>query len=226
MRERHPIRALILDFDGMILDTESCIYHSWRTIYEEHDQDLPWDRWTAVIGSGVRAFDPLRELEKRVGRPLDIDALQSRRRLHRDSILDRLESMPGVASLLEQAHADGLQLALASSSNLDWVDGHLRRLGLRHYFSEIATAEDVPIVKPAPDLYQNVIGRLNIAPPDAIAIEDSPNGVRSAKAAGLHCVAVPGPMTRSLSFAEADLVIDSLTETGLEELIRRILGSE
>jgi len=80
-------------------------------------------------------------------------------------------------------------------------------------------------VKPAPDLYLRAATALGVRPSEAVAIEDSPNGVAAAKAAGLYCVAVPGPMTRHLSFERADLVLASLADAPLSELIDRAVFS-
>jgi HAD superfamily hydrolase (TIGR01509 family) len=213
------IRALVFDFDGLVLDTESCVYESWRSVYAEHGCELPLDRWCSAIGADVSTFDPLADLRARVGERLDVGDLQRRRRQHRDALLAALEPMPGVISRLREARAHGLGTGLASSSQRPWVEDHLTRLGLRHYFDTLATEEDVAAVKPAPDLYLRALGFLGVGAGEALAIEDSPNGVAAAKAAGLRCIAVPGPMTRHLSFAEADVVLDSLAERTLPALI-------
>jgi beta-phosphoglucomutase-like phosphatase (HAD superfamily) len=103
-----------------------------------------------------------------------------------------------------------MQLAIASSSPMEWVDPHVERLGLRHFFEQIVTADRVDAAKPAPDLYLRAVELLGVDPREVIALEDSPNGVAAAKAAGLYCIAVPGPMTRTLSFEAADAVLPSL----------------
>ena len=118
--------------------------------------------------------------------------------------------LPGVAEFIERARALGLALGVASSSPRSWVEGHLTHLLLRPHFTVIRCAEDVEHVKPAPDLYFAVTSALGVAPDQTIAIEDSPNGITAAKAAGLYCVSVPNAMTRNLSMDAADLVLVSL----------------
>ena len=218
----HVIRALVLDFDGLVLDTESCAYEAWRLVYAEHGCELSLDRWCETIGSDRREFDPFEELRAKVGPGLEVARMQRRRREHRDALLSRLGAMAGVSSRLSEARDLGLSLAIASSSPLSWVAGHLARLELQHFFDALATADEVDRVKPAPDLYLRAATALGIRPSEAVAVEDSPNGVAAAKAAGLYCVAVPGPMTRHLSFERADLVLDSLAAVSLSELIERV----
>ena len=204
------IRALIFDFDGLILDTETSVYEAWRTVYEEHDQVLPKDRWLTRIGTDGSAFDPLVELRARVGQALDAERIQRRRIAFHRAHTARLDQMPGVRACLEYARAESISTAIASSSSYDWVNGHIERLGLAHFFDQLVTIEHVEAAKPAPDLYLRATELLGVDPGDAIALEDSPSGVQSAKAAGLFCIAVPGPMTRTLSFEAADAVLASL----------------
>jgi HAD superfamily hydrolase (TIGR01509 family) len=219
METRSRFRALVFDFDGLVLDTETCVYESWRAVYAEHGCELPLDRWCEAIGSTVDLFDPFEDLRARVGARLDAEQMQERRRRHRDALLAELEPMPGVGAWLRDARARGLGLGLASSSDRLWVESHLKRLELRHFFDAVATEDDVAAVKPAPDLYLHATAALQVEPGEAVAIEDSPNGVAAAVAAGLRCIAVPGPMTRHLDFGGADLVVDSLADRPLVDLI-------
>jgi HAD superfamily hydrolase (TIGR01509 family) len=204
------IRALVFDFDGLILDTETSVYEAWRIVYEEHDQVLPKDRWLTRIGTDGSGFDPLAELCERVGEALDAEKIRSRRMAFHRAHIAKLNQMPGVRACLEFARAKSIGTAIASSSPYDWVSGHIGRLGLAHFFDHVVAAEHVEAAKPAPDLYLRATRLLGVDPGDAIALEDSPNGVESAKAAGLFCVAVPGPMTRTLSFHAADAILASL----------------
>ena len=204
------IRALVFDFDGLILDTETSVYEAWRIVYEEHDQVLPKDRWLARIGTDGSAFDPLAELRTRVGEALDAKRIQHRRMEFHRAHIAGLDQMPGVCACLEYARAESIGTAIASSSPYSWVNGHIERLGLAHFFDQLVTIEHVDAGKPAPDLYLRATELLGVDPGDAIALEDSPNGVQSAQAAGLYCVAVPGPMTRTLSFEAADAILTAL----------------
>lgn len=214
------MRAVVFDLDGVIVDTESTDFAAWDHTYRQHGLVLPRDRWLEAIGSDGSRFDPLAHLRERLGARLDEAAMQRERRAHRDALNEELAPRPGVAPLVAEAERAGLLTAVASSSEREWVEAHLARVGLRERFRLLRCREDVARVKPDPALYRDAVAALGVAPPEAIAIEDSPNGVAAAVAAGLYCVAVPGPMTRGLDFSAADLVLGSLAETCLDELVR------
>ena len=219
------IRALVFDFDGLILDTETSVYEAWRNVYAEHDQVLPMDRWLMRIGTDGSAFDPMVELRARVDEALDEEQIQRRRMAFHRTQIAKLDQMPGVRACLEYARAESIGTSIASSSSSDWVNGHLERLGLAHFFDQVVTAEQVDAAKPAPDLYLRATELLGVDPSDAIALEDSPNGVQAAKAAGLFCVAVPGPMTRTLSFEAADVILRSLDARPAGEWIAQAVAT-
>lgn len=213
------MRGLILDFDGLVLDTESTDHAAWSRVYEEHGFVLPLDRWQAIIGTDDRGFDPCRHLAGLVGPGFDVARTQARRRALRDGLLAGLRPLPGVESWLAAARAEGLRVAIASSSDRAWVEGLLHRVGLRDHFAVLSTRDTVRAAKPDPELYLRALDALGLGPEEALAAEDSPHGVAAAKAAGLYCVAVPGPMTRGLAFPGADRVVASLAECALPELL-------
>ena len=219
------IRALIFDLDGLIVDTESTDFAAWERVYAERGLALPRDRWQSAIGGDGSHFDPLAHLHQALGRAVDVDALQVERRRHRDTLLEGLVPCVGVSERIDEARARGLRLAVASSSPRDWVERHLTSVGLLDAFELLRCADDVARVKPDPALYQEVARALDVRPDEAIAFEDSPTGVASAVAAGLHCVAVPGPMTRGLDFGRAHLVLDSLAQRMLEEILAAFAGA-
>ena len=114
-------------------------------------------------------------------------------------------------------------MAIVSSAGEAWVLAHVRRLGVEHVWHSITCANgDVGRAKPAPDLYLEALAGLGLSPGEAIAFEDSLHGVQAAKAAGLFCVAVPNPVTASLALDEADLVVESLADLPLDELLHTI----
>ena len=214
------IRALVFDFDGLILDTEEPVYRSWLEVYHAHGEELPFERWVQIVGSTTTGFHPQQHLEARLGRPLPQDELDRRIGRRTEMILDK-ELLPGVLSYLDSARELGLQLGVASSSTNEWVRGHLERLGILDRFACIRCRDDVARVKPEPDLYLSVLDCLGVLPTEAIAIEDSPNGITAAKRAGLRCVAIPNTITAGLDLSHADLVLESLAEVTLGHLLAR-----
>jgi HAD superfamily hydrolase (TIGR01509 family) len=217
-----PIRGLLFDFDGLIIDTETASRAGWEWLYRQHGHELPLDLWATLIGTIGAPFDPMAHLEELVGRPLDRAELNERRYAHELSLIEAEELRPGIASYLADAERVGLKRAIVSSSTRRWIDMHLERVERAVGWDAIVTADfDTARAKPRPHLYLEALELLQIAPGEAIAFEDSPNGVAAAKAAGVACVAVPNLMTADLGLERADLVLDSLEQVPLAELLDR-----
>jgi HAD superfamily hydrolase (TIGR01509 family) len=213
------IRAVVFDFDGLILDTEAPEFQTWQEIYQTHGCELLLEVWATGLGTSADAFDPYTHLEGQAGCPLDREAIQQRRRQRYLELLGANSALPGVREYIAEAKRLGLRLGVASSSSREWVVGHLTELGLSAYFDCIKCRDDVTRVKPDPALYQAVVETFALQPHQVIALEDSPNGITAAKRAGLFCVAVPNPLTRQLSLAHADLRINSLADFPLPQLL-------
>lgn len=217
-----PVRAFLFDFDGLIIDTETASRAGWAWLYREHGFELPEEKWATLIGTIGAPWEPMRHLEELVGTPLDADALNERRRAHELSLLETEEFRPGILEYLDEATERGLRTAIVSSSSNRWIDMHLSRLEHAHRWDAIVAANhDVARAKPRPDLYLEACGLIGVEPAEAIAFEDSPNGVRAARAAGIFCVAVPNDVTRDLGLEEADLLLDSLADLLPAELLSR-----
>jgi HAD superfamily hydrolase (TIGR01509 family) len=217
----HLIRALVFDFDGLILETEEPIYRSWKEVYEAHGVPLPFELWVKTVGSSNQEFPPQLRLEESLGRPLTQDEID--RRVARRVELVLAEPLrPGVVDLAQSARAAGMKVGVASSSSREWVQGHLERLGIVDLFDCLRCRDDVEHVKPEPDLYIASLDCLGVAATEAVALEDSPNGVIAARRAGLRCVAVPNRITAGLDLSQADLRLTSLADVTLPELLEKL----
>ena len=216
------MKAIVFDFDGVVLDTETADYQSWHSLYARHGAVLPLEDWMRLIGTdpATAGFDPGVRLAELTGIPET--ELRAERAPVYDALARGLEPMSGILDWIRDADRLGVQLAIASSSPLWWVDGHLGRVGLRSAFETLATAEDVERVKPDPALYQLALDRLGISAVDAFAIEDSLHGVAAARAAGLACVAVPGPMTETQDFDAASCRMSTLADRSLADMIEEL----
>ena len=212
------IRALVFDFDGLILETETPAYQSWAEIYREHGHEIPMDKWHDYLGSD-RGFSPVEHLAALVGEGLDVAVTQKRRDARKDELVLALDVMEGVRDYVADAKRLGLKLGVASSSSRAWVVGHLERLGIHEHWDAVRTRDDVKLPKPAPDVYRAVVLALGVRPEEALALEDSPNGVAAAKSAGLRCVAVPNALTQDLDLSGADLRLRSLADLSLGALL-------
>lgn len=218
------LRALIFDFDGVIIDSETPEYAIWQSILARYEVDLPLEDWERGMGSSLDAFDPLVFLEQRLGERVDRQALKQE---HRGLLLADLAGrppLPGVLETLIAAKQAGLRVGLASSSGIDWVRGNLERLGLLPYFGVLCTSEDVRLVKPDPALYRLALERLEVDSSQAVAFEDSPNGIRAARAAGIFVVAIPTPVSVHLDLSLSDRVVPSLDRLPLSTLMATLLA--
>ncbi len=214
------IDALIFDFDGLIIDTESADYQSWQELFAEFDAELPLSMWVEYVGS-AEVFDPFSYLEAQTGSAVDRATLSVQRQQRNLDLVGQMTVKPGVVDTLHAARDAGLRLAVASSSPHAWVDPLLTRLELTDWFEIVACRDDVGNVgKPHPDVYQFAMRHIDVGVGQAMALEDSPHGVAAAKAAGLYCVAIPGPITRWLNFDHADAKLASLADVTLSELMQ------
>jgi HAD superfamily hydrolase (TIGR01509 family) len=213
-------RALLFDFDGLIVDTESPSYDSWNEVYAEHGHQMDLLAWADCISNRESSFDPLADLERLLG-PGTIDAMEveARRARRKDELTDVTQLLPGIREYLEEARAMGLKLGIASGSSRRWVTRHLERLGVAEAWDCLRCWDDVERSKPHPDSYLALLDCLDVPAAEAIAFEDSPNGVRAAQAAGILCVAVPNDLTRRLDLSHADMRVDGLGGHPLRRLL-------
>jgi HAD superfamily hydrolase (TIGR01509 family) len=218
------LRALIFDFDGTMLDTETPEFESWQAIYRDHGAELLLEDWGRGIGTWG-AFDPWHDLETKYGQPLELERISV---VHHERVQDAIAAsvlLPGVLELLEGAKNAGLKLAIASSSGREWVHGWAEKLGVLHLFDATATKDDVLRVKPDPALYRVALEKLGVAANEAVAFEDSANGAKAALAAGLRCIVIPNPVTRGLEFPAGVHRLKTLEGVTLEELRALAPGS-
>ncbi len=215
------VDALIFDFDGTILDTETPIFEEWREEYRRHGQQLEVSFWGQSIGThGV--VDLAANLAELLGNGQDPVEL---RRGVRHRVRERLADqplLPGIEGLLGEAADVSMSMAVASSSSVDWVEGWLTHHGIRGRFDAVCGREQVEQVKPEPDLFLLAAERLEVAPAACLVIEDSPNGVLAAGSAGMRCVVVPNSVTRHLEMPAAELQVESLAGLSLSEIFKRI----
>jgi HAD superfamily hydrolase (TIGR01509 family) len=216
------MEALIFDFDGLILDTETPDYLSWKAVYESYGYELPLAIWQDNIGS-VDFFNPYTHLEELVGRPVDRTAVHAQRQQLDRELLAQQTILPGVESYLAEARQLGLKIGLASSSQHAWVDGFLAQLGLTEWFDVVCCRDDVgDRSKPDPAVYLAALQALDVPAQHALALEDSPHGALAAVRAGLRCVIIPNQMTRALLFGPVTHRLESLAELSLVQLLEQI----
>jgi HAD superfamily hydrolase (TIGR01509 family) len=212
-----PPSALVFDFDGLLIDTESSALRAWREEFEARGTRFPPDLWHAGVGRHDSHSIFLAQLRKEIG-PFDADEVRGSWYARHAASLETEDLRDGVRDYLDAAAGLGIRLAVASSATGDWVRGHLDRVGVLRRFDVVTSGDDHP-PKPRPEVYLATLAALDIRADAAIAFEDSPPGVAAAKSAGLHCVAVPNPATAALAFEHADRMIASFTGLPLARLI-------
>ena len=217
------IRGLLFDFDGLLIDTETPSRLAYEELYRDHGHELPLDRWATLVGTIGAEFDPDAHLEQLVGRRLDRERMAQRLRAREHELCDLEDLRPGIEDYLAEAKHRGLKTAIVSSSTRVWIARHLERLDrVQDWDAIIAADGDVERAKPEPTLYLEALETLGLQPSEAIAFEDSLNGIRAAKRAGIFCVAVPNPITETFALDEADLLLGSLEDLPLDELLERV----
>jgi len=215
------LHAVVLDFDGLVIDSEWAIFETAMAAFAAHGHGLSVEAWATVVGThdhtgeswwtelcaaaGVAGFE----------RHLFDAAYEAQDRSNRDE----LPALPGVVELVAELVAAAVPIGIASSSSRAWLDRHLDRLDLARHFGAIVGSDAVGGVgKPAPDVYLRACADLGADPGRSVAVEDSAHGVAAAKAAGMAAVAVPSQITRFNDFGRADLVVGSVADLSLGAL--------
>ena len=213
--------AVIFDFDGLLIDSETPLFEIWQAMYRANGCELRLEDWQHALGT-QGGFDPYDHLRLQTGVSLDRVALAPVIRAQHHERCAALPLLPGVDDLVREARAAGLKTAVASSSTIEWVGPFLDQHGWRTELDAICTRDDVTRVKPAPDLFLLAAERMAVAPARCIVFEDSPNGLRAARAAGMWTVAVPNALTRALPLPDHDLALDSLGSVRLVEILEAL----
>jgi len=216
--------ALVFDFDGLILDTETPLYEAWRHTYEHFGlPPLDFEAWSNALGLAEHdpnMINPATEVAKHLGDSFDLETVNAVRRARRNEMQAKETIRPGVVRLLDEAAQLGIPTAIASSSPIDWIGPHLDTHDLSHRFQFISSVDDNTPGKPHPATYLNACRALGANPLKSVALEDSPNGASAAKAAGLFCIGVPAGVSAHLDFSHADMTVSTLEHVDLASLIR------
>ena len=210
------LQCVIFDLDGLIVDSEPLQFRAYRDAFEYYGFELKlaqWIEWHALEAS------PRRWVEAS-GLDIDVEALRSRKKIIYDRMITtELQLKPGVAELVDELAAR-YRLCVASGSRLESIVGCLERFDLRRHFEHLCPASEVERSKPFPDIYLHALARLAVEPGNAIALEDSPTGLRAAAAAGIRCVVCPDDFLPrpAESWRAATLVVESLTQIDANRL--------
>jgi HAD superfamily hydrolase (TIGR01509 family) len=199
------------------VDTEPVHRYAYYKQFEELDIEVTEAMYTSFTGFSTRnTFQTLKEqfqLEHEVE-----DLIQRKRNIFNDAFdtKEDLELLDGVRTLIEDLHQNGIQLILASSASKVTIDRVFTRFGLHDFFTHIVSGEDFPKSKPHPAIFEHAASLSTATKENCIVIEDSTNGVRAAKAAGIYCVGYVSEHSKDQHLDEADLVINHFKELTAE----------
>jgi HAD superfamily hydrolase (TIGR01509 family) len=216
------ITGFIFDFDGLIIDTEMPRFNAWQEIFTENGFSFTLEAYLKIIGTDTRAasYDPAQDLSERTHGRLSREEITAWEIEKSTEMIRHQPLLPGVESFIHQAYDRGIIMAIASGSVSEWVEPFLEQHNLSTYFQKILTRRDVEFIKPHPAVYQLAVQKLGISPLTTIAFEDSLNGLKAAKAAGLYSVAVPNQITRHTDLSIADKIVDSFEQLSIDDLYK------
>lgn len=185
------VKAVLFDMDGTLIDTEKYYRIFWPKALAQFGYHMT-DEQVLFMRSLGRPFAP-KQLKEWFGEELDYYAVRDRRKQLMEEHLDRvgIELKPGAVEILEALKKRGILAAVATATDLERTEKYLRLVGLREYFDRLISATQVKEGKPSPDIYVYACEQLGLAPEECIAVEDSPNGVKSAYGAGCRVIMVP-----------------------------------
>ena len=207
-------QAIVLDLDGLIIDSEPLHQRAFERLLARHGVD---HNFTVEEYGRYFVGIPVKENAEWLVARFELkgtqeDLIAEREQIYEELLSDpaNLAPMPGLFGLLDDLSARGLPLGVASGSPRNQVDIILRGLRIRSRFGAVVAGDDVPNTKPAPDVYLRATKELGAVPAHCIAVEDSVTGIAAAKAAGLYAIAVPNRYTAHQDLTRADARVEGL----------------
>ena len=214
--EKAPVRGVLFDVDGVILDTECLYSRFWMEAC--HCYGFPMTREQSLQMRSLNKTAGQEKLCALFGPAADYTAIRMKRIALMDAFVAKegVAAKPGIYALLDALDARGIPCAITSSSPRQRLESYLTPLNLYHRFHKVVTGYDVPKGKPEPDIYLRGAAELGLTPETCLALEDSPAGILSAHRAGCLPVLIPeqdcpGEETLSLLYAKADTLADVIT---------------
>jgi beta-phosphoglucomutase family hydrolase len=210
------LEAVIWDMDGVLADTAPHHFRAWQETFSK--RGIKFTEADFMRGFGVRNDAIIRNVLGEQTTDAEIETIAREKEATFRRIIGKdIKPLPGALELLGQLHDRGIKMAIASSTVIENIHLIVGSLGIENYFEAIITGHDVTKGKPSPQVFLKAAQKLGVNPANSIVFEDAVAGVKAAKRAGMHCVAITSTHSRE-KLAEADLVVDSLAEVSVKDL--------
>jgi HAD superfamily hydrolase (TIGR01509 family) len=212
-------KTVIFDMDGVIVDTEPVHRYAYFQHFDELNVQVTEEMFTSFTGNSTRnVFQSVKSIFN-----LDHDVedlIQRKRAIFNDAFdtKEDLDLLEGVHQLIKDLHSNGMQLILASSASKVTIERVFNRFNLHQYFTHIVSGEDFPKSKPHPAIFEFAASLSTAPKEDCIVIEDSTNGVKAAKGAGIYCVGYNSIHSKLQNLSEADIIINHFDELSFDKI--------
>jgi len=209
------IKAVLIDHDGTIVDSEFSHFQMWMTVLKPYDVRLTeadYKKYYAGMPTPANAVDMI----QRFSLNASVEKLIHEKTVVTQAFLSNSAFPPlnGALEFIEAMHTQGLKLAIVTGANQMGLNRTVQAYGLDNYVSALVSSDDVIHSKPAPDCYLLAMEKLGVLADECLAIEDTEHGIRAATGAGIRCLAIPTEMSRHHNFSAATRVFDDISETG------------
>ena len=213
------LRAVIFDMDGVIVDSQPYHFAVEDKMCREMGIDVSMEESHSFVGmAGAKVWSYLKNKYALQESIEELLAFENKARTAYFSSLENLQPIPGVVELLEALKQHDIKTALASSSSAEVIEIFISKLGIKKYFQKIISGDTVEKGKPDPDIFLYTATTLGENPSDCLVIEDSANGVKAAKLAGMKCIGFRNSNSGEQDLSRADMVIDDFREMNLSIL--------
>jgi HAD superfamily hydrolase (TIGR01509 family) len=213
------IKTVIFDMDGVIVDTEPVHHYAYNQHFKQLNIDVSPEMYASFTGNSTKNI--FERLKVQFNLSDDVPTLVETKRNLFNEAFDSKEDLfllDGVEDLIKDLHQNGMQLVLASSSAKVTINRIFNRFGLHKYFTHIISGEDFPKSKPHPAIFQHAAFLAETLPENCIVIEDSTNGIKAAKAAGIYCIGYDSFHSKMQDYSMADRVISNFDELNFKTI--------